>query len=352
MGSLTPARYLILLFFFQVHRLPAAEFSASTLVSEEEWWRAYVVLTFLSQAYIWVEGEKGVVGRLPRVLAVPWITVADHLEMPPVITYAATVLMNWRLRNPAKPLGDVDNLVAMANFTGTEDESWFYMVAIGVELAAVPGIKAVVQSLSAISEQDNQRLIVSLKTVAGALGEMRIALNRMYEHCDPKVFYVQIRPFQAGTKGLDAFPEGLVYEGMSGRSKFSGASAAQSSSIPTFDTFLGAKHTGNDAHFLAEMTQHMPPRHRAFLEELRAQPSVREYAKQSGDRELIVAYNDAVTAFAEFRSDHVILVTRYIVLQKAHSINQSLENKGTGGTDFMLFLKQVRDDTLALKIDV
>lgn len=336
----------------QVHCLPEVEFGPGTLDSEAEWWRAYVILTFISQAYIWAEGEEGIAGRLPQVLAVPWVTVAEHLGMPPVITYAATVLMNWSLRNPGGPMDNVDNLVAMANFTGTEDESWFYMVAAGVELAAAPGVKAVVRSLLAITEQDNETLTHSLRAVAKSLESMRAAFNRMYERCDPKLFYTRIRPFQAGTKGLDVLPEGLVYEGISQkRKKLSGASAAQSSAIPTFDIFLGARHTGGDAEFLAEMRGHMPSKHREFLEVLQSQPSIREYVRESGSTELISAYNDAVTAFADFRSDHVVLVTRYIVMQKAqYSANVSLKNKGTGGTDFMLFLKSVRDDTLALRI--
>ena len=46
----------------------------------------------------------------------------------------------------------------------------------------------------------------------------------------------------------------------------------------------------------------------------------------------------------------MILVTRYIVLQKKHSVNASLDTHGAGGTPFMSFLKQVRDDTLALQL--
>ena len=75
-----------------------------------------------------------------------------------------------------------------------------------------------------------------------------------------------------------------------------------------------------------------------------------KYVKQSNDRSLIAGYNGAVEALAHFRSEHVILVTRYVVLQKKHSVNASLDLRGTGGTPFMSFLKQVRDDTLALRL--
>ncbi len=339
----------------QVHCLPVVEFSDRTLMSEKEWWRAYVLLTIISQAYIWAEGEEGLTEKVPKVLAVPWMTVAEHVGLPPVVTYAAVVLHNWRLRgrHQSRSMGNTNNLAAIHTFTGTEDESWFYMVSISVELAAVPGIKAVVGAFSDMATHDDQKLTEKFGIITGALEQMKLAMNRMYDHCNPEVFYVKIRPFEAGTKGLDAFPNGLVYEGVSSTPKeFSGASAAQSSAIPTIDIFLGANHTGEDAKFLAEMRDHMPPKHRRFLEELGKQPAVREYTKQSQNRELIQAYNKAVEAFETFRSEHVQMVFRYIVSQKSKSVNASLEDRGTGGTPLMLFLKKVRDDTKALMIEL
>ena len=308
------------------------------------------MLTFLSQAYIWGEGEKGLPDRVPAVLAVPWNTVAQRLGLPPIITYAATALYNWSLHNASSP-ADGENMYAVTTFTGTEDESWFYVVPLLVEQAAVPGLKAMVQAPSTMLDHDYLALARCLREVEGSLQNMRVALGRMYERCDPKTFYVKIRPFQAGFKGLDAMPEGIVYEGVDSKPRlYSGASAAQNSAVHSFDIFLRAQHTGHDAEFLEAMREYMPIKHHAFLKALSQQPSVREYVKQSKEPGVIQSYNSAVQAFANFRSDHVILVTRYIVQQKPHSINTSLDAKGTGGTDFMKFLKKVRDDTQALLI--
>ena len=336
----------------QVHKLPDVEFSERTLRSEEEWRRAYVVLTFLSQGYIWAEGETGIPSTIPKLLAVPWLKASEHVGIPPVVTYGATVLYNWGLRDPCRPM-TADNLYIHDTFTGTEDESWFYVVPILVELAAVSGIHAIVQAFTNMIDHNLEALTHNLEDIRTSVQQMELALKRMYEHCDPKTFYLKIRPFQAGSKGLEAFPKGLVYEGVSHRPvTLSGASAAQSSAIPTFDIFLGAKHSGKEAGFLEEMRKHMPPPHRRFLEELDRQPSVREFARQSGDAEVIMAYNRAVDAFADFRGEHVILAARYIVMQKSLSVNASLDAKGTGGTDFMQFLKKVRDETLAIKINL
>ena len=334
----------------EVHALPPLEFSGETLTSEREWQRAYVLLTFLAQAYIWVEGEGGLPDRVPKLLAVPWKNTADRLGLNPCITYASTVLYNWKLLD-SSGLMDENNLQAVVTFTGTKDESWFYMVDVVLELAAAPGLKSIAHAYSSMINHDHQALVQDLWDVRSTLERMLETLLKMYDQCDPKVFYVKIRPFQAGSKGLQAFPTGLLYEGVDPEPlQFNGASAAQSSSVHVFDVFLGGKHTGSDAEFLQDMRLYMPAKHRDFLEALSRQPSVREYIKQSKDGNLIAAYNGAVEALGQFRSQHVILVTRYIVCQKKHSVNTSLDMRGTGGTPFMSFLKQVRDDTLALQL--
>lgn len=334
-----------------IEMLPEAEFNESSLKSEQEWQRAYVVLTFLSQGYIWMEGEKGLVNKLPAILAVPWCAVAEHVTLQPVITYGTTVLYNYELIDPKGPVGG-NNLRAIATFTGTEDESWFYIAAIFIETAAVPGLQAMERIFSAMDVEDYRSIAEDLKIVTKSLDDMRVGLNRMYERCDPKFFYLDIRPFQAGSKGLEAFPDGIIYEGVDPPLRqYHGASAAQNSAIHAYDVFLGARHTGSDLEFLQTMRHYMPRKHREFLDLLSHQPPIRGYAVQSGDFELIKSYNQAVEAFGEFRSTHIVLVTRYIVMQKKHSVNVSLEDKGTGGTPFMSFLKQVRDDTVALLIE-
>ncbi len=98
------------------------------------------------------------------------------------------------------------------------------------------------------------------------------------------------------------------------------------------------------------MREYMPKKHREFLETLEELPSVRDHVLQSKNPELIKNYDLAVEAFSDFRSEHIILVTRYIVMQRKHSVNACLDMTGTGGTPFMDFLKQVRDDTAALKL--
>lgn len=64
---------------------------------------------------------------------------------------------------------------------------------------------------------------------------------------------------------------------------------------------------------------------------------------------LLTTYQQCITQLTAFRTDHVKIVTQFIVAPKAKQSQQYLFKNvsavGTGGTDFMVFLKQCRDDT-------
>ena len=333
-----------------VHKLPILEFSEKTLHSIEEWRRALIILSGLFQGYLWQEGEAGLPSKMPSILAVPFNNVSKKFGLPPVITYAGSALYNWHLKDPEKPIS-LENVYAVVNHTGTEDESWFFMVVVPVELEAVPAITAMWEGLVAREEGNNVTLIRSLAIIESAIAGMQLALNRMYEKCNPTTFYVTIRPYLAGTKGLDAFPNGIVYEGVDTKPlQYYGGSAAQSAAVKAIDIFLGVRHDGMVLQYLDTMLDYIPLKHRQFLQYLSKQPSLRQYVIDSNQEELIKQFNATVEAFVKYRSDHIILVTRYVVNQKAHTVNASLEAKGTGGTHFMKFLKSVRDNTRALLI--
>lgn len=334
----------------EVDALPELEFNDSTLKNEEEWRRAYVLLCYLSHGYVWMNGQAGLVNSVPRKLAVPWVAVSDRIGLKPIITYASSVLYSFRLIDPVGPI-DMHNLHTIQSFTGTKDENWFFMIHVCVEVAAGPGLDAMVRAFQHMAAEDHASIGESLKKVQSSIKCMDKEVSRMYDDCDPTVFFVRLRPFVAGFKNLDAFPEGIIYEGVDPkRREYYGASAGQSSSVYAFDMFLGTNHSGNeDFQFVMAMRDYMPPAHRAFLEKLGKLPPIREYCKNSGNPELITCYNDAVEALVTFRNNHIILVTRYVVNRVEHSVNPTLDSKGTGGTPFS-FLKRVRDDTQRLKI--
>jgi indoleamine 2,3-dioxygenase len=335
-----------------VDSLPEVEFSESTLKSEEEWRRAYVLLCYLVHGYVWMNGQAGLVSKIPKKLAIPWVAASGKIGMRPILTFATSVLFNFKLLDPTGPI-DMHNLQTIQSFTGTKSEAWFFLIHVCVEVAAASGLHAMVRAIQHMSTGDHASICKCLKEVQSSMECVTKETNRMYDGCDPIDFYVSLRPFLAGFKDLDAFPEGIIYEGVDSEPRgYYGASAAQSSAIYAFDTFLGTRHSGEEQRqYVMAMRDYMPAKHRAFLERLGEVPSIREYCKNSGSLELITSYNHAVEALVSFRNDHIILVTRYIVNQAKHSVNPTLNSKGTGGTTFN-FLKRVRDDTQALKLEL
>ncbi|XP_064224910.1 indoleamine 2,3-dioxygenase 2 isoform X5 [Aotus nancymaae] len=158
-------------------------------------------------------------------------------------------------------------------------------------------------------------------------------------------------------KDNPAMPAGLMYEGVSKEPlKYSGGSAAQSTVLHAFDEFLGIRHSKESADFLYRMRDYMPPSHKAFVEDIHSAPSLRDYILSSGQEYLLTAYNQCLQALAELRSYHITVVTKYIITAAAKGKcgkpnhlpgpPQALEDRGTGGTAVMSFLKSVRDKTL------
>lgn len=337
----------------EVKSLPLLPVLDQDLPTERHWERAYAVLTFISQGYLWEGGESDPVSLLPKQLAVPWYEAASRCGLPPVATYASTVLWNWRLKDPEGPV-TLENLETLLSFSATRSEEWFYMIPMVIEIAAVPGVRAAKQALLGVEDSNDALIISSLKELPNCLKDMLFYLNKMYDECEPIEFYTRIRPFQAGSKNLSAFSGGLIYEGVSEEPKaFAGASAGQSSALPVFDILLGIEHSGSDKEFLELQRWHMPRSHRQFLLFLSNQPSLREYViKNKRKSDLLAAYNECIRELTKFRSDHVILVTRFIVnpsvIHRGGSDdkkNNTLASRGTGGSDFMSFLKNVRDNT-------
>ncbi|KAH0507239.1 Indoleamine 2,3-dioxygenase 2 [Microtus ochrogaster] len=158
-----------------------------------------------------------------------------------------------------------------------------------------------------------------------------------------------------GWKDNPAMPEGLVYEGVATEPlRYSGGSAAQSSVLQAFDEFLGIQHCKGGVDFLHRMRDYMPPSHKAFLEDLHSAPSLRDYVLTSGAGCCLMAYNQCVEVLAQLRSYHINVVARYIISaasrarskMPSHPLPHALEDRGTGGTAVLSFLKSVREKTV------
>ncbi|PHH92685.1 hypothetical protein CDD83_6103 [Cordyceps sp. RAO-2017] len=365
------------------------------LEDDAEWRRAYSLLCFIAHAYIW--GGDAPADRLPPSISVPLLDISARLQVPPVATYAAVCLWNFKPLFFDEAIDSLENLATLNTFTGSIDESWFYLVSVAIEARGAPILALGLAAMAAARRADSDTLTHCLRAFAERLTDLTAILQRMHESCDPVIFYHRIRPFLAGSKNMAeaGLPRGVRYDdgGPDAHAyrQYSGGSNAQSSLIQFFDIALGIHHrpTGEtrDAasdsdrdssrrrpaqphNFIQDMRRYMPGPHARFLEDVSRVANIRDYVEgHQDDADLCLAYDACLAMLSAFRDKHIAIVTRYIInpsreararsrsrsrepttrkrtnLATASSKAQERGPKGTGGTALIPFLKQARDET-------
>jgi indoleamine 2,3-dioxygenase len=262
--------------------------------------------------------------------------------------------------------------VALHTASGSDDESWFFIISNAMEARAGPLIETMLGAIDAVEMNDVQTVVASLRTFKHTMNDIGGLVERMDERCNPQRFYHEIRPFLAGSMSMEAagLPNGVFYDEGDGKGswrKYRGGSNGQSSLLQFCDAVLSVNHARCNG-FHAEMRQYMPGPHARFLEDVEAIANIRKYVDSHSENEvLLAAFNDAVAALSGFRDKHIALVTRYIIIpsrmgKPAGAVHRrdiaSLSTKmaqdqphtreliGTGGTKLIPFLRTSRDETI------
>lgn len=295
--------------------------------------RMHQAYSFLANAYLWEPGAEPT-RTLPPQIAVPYVALSRIVDRPPVLSYAGTQLCNWRRPDPRQPI-HLGNLEAIQLFQDLPDEEWFWIIHIAIEAAGGPAVIAGLEAGDAAERGDNEGLESALETVAEGFAAITALAQRIEEGCGPDVFFRTLRPF------LFSPPEGIVYEGVAeygGKPKsFLGQTGAQSSLLPALCGAIGIRHGETElTSYLDAVRAYMPPAHRSFLARLKG-TRVRSMAER-GAPPLKEIYNLCVDRATAFRRFHLTLAARYIA---AHVPDP----KGTGGTDFMRWLKHMTRET-------
>ena len=95
-----------------------------------------------------------VIKRLPPCISVPFLKISSHLGLPPTATYAALNLWNFAPLRLDSSLSDVENLRTLHTFTGTPDESWFYLISVAIESHGASIIPVMLRAIDACSTND------------------------------------------------------------------------------------------------------------------------------------------------------------------------------------------------------
>ncbi|KAF2670603.1 Indoleamine 2,3-dioxygenase [Microthyrium microscopicum] len=383
-----------------VDRLPVL--STDFLHAKAEWRRAYSILGFIVHAYVW--GEDSPADIIPPPISIPFLETCEYLELPPVGTYASFVLWNWKPLILSEPVDCLENIFTLHTLTGSMDEAWFFLVSVAIEARGAAIIPLMLEAISAARFNDTEAVTEALRSFAQRLDELGMLLNRMYENCDPHIFYHRIRVVLAGSKNMveAGLPNGIKFDTGSNTDEYvqySGGSNAQSSIIQFFDIILGVEHrpTGAppssdrpamhgppSANFILEMRRYMPGPHRRFLEAVERIANIRNFVvANSGNAALRTAYDACLAMLRAFRDIHIQIVSRYIIIKsresrpsstspprpsgrknlavasmQSHSSGEDSAGaprqrklKGTGGTALIPFLKQARDETGEPAID-
>ena len=289
----------------------------------------YVRVGFLASAYINQLGQPRAT-TLPRNLALPLSHAARLLRRPPILSYDGYALYNWKRFDKTGPLA-LGNIDTIQNFVHLYDEHWFILVHVAIEAIAARILAAMAKSARWMREGPAERVNDELRAIASALEEQVVVLRRLPEKMDPALYHRTFRQYIR-------FFENVVYEGVSeAPMNFRGETGAQSSIMPCLVAFMKIPHQPSVLmNHLAEMRRFMPVEHRAIIEEVEAMPSVRDVADPA-------AFNAVLEQMAAFRETHYGWAQEYI--------NRWTDDpRGTGGTPYMSWLKQLIDETRSFRL--
>lgn len=300
--------------------------------------RAHVLLAFLSHLYVHASASPSTSPSVPPCIARPFVIVSDKLGLPPVLTYADTVLWNWAPIVPSPLATFEDNyddadegesrllestdLRIVSTFTGTSTERAFFLLSLLCELRGAAVLRHMALSLDECFFADDvaqRRIATHLQSIAthvraleklmddATKGAFARAKDGERAQIDPDTFYWRVRPwFNAGRwtfRGARSDGGDLVTD-------FGGPSAGQSTLVHALDLFLGIDHrprpekgassssdeggesgkqqkgkqAGHDETFMMRMASYMPLHHRAFLSHLRSlKPGVHDSSTTESD---------------------------------------------------------------------
>jgi len=314
-----------------------------SLLDESNYERLMHLYSYMASAYIYARYEQPA-NRLPCEIAIPLVRIANHIGRKPILSYASYCLTNWERKVPG-PLAEnpicLENTSLMSNFCtpefGKKDEDWFILVHVEIEAGAAPGVFACKQLLDENMPLTEKFASGTLEKIHQSLVAMNKTLERMPEQCLPDNYFRWVRPYIF-------YFNNIVYEGCFNNvpQTFRGETGAQSTIIPLFLAALGVKHKDSMlTHHLVEMRDYMPQPHRKFLENLlihqdQSPVSLRDMSKTNN--ELKVLYNDCISEIVRFRGKHFEYAMNYIY-------NKVDTPEGTGGTPYVPWLKQLKEET-------
>ncbi|XP_050391727.1 myoglobin [Patella vulgata] len=325
---------------------------ASKLKSRKEIRLAYLQLSIIGAGYVWEDGDAGAPESIPECVAVPWYEVSSKLGVQPILSHPGFCLVNYKQLDPDRPLS-LNNMKSLYIVPGGDECDWFVVVTCAIELEFTHALQPILSLLKGGESGNIDMMISGLQKINKVVKNLQNVLSKMHDNLTADTFYNKIRPFLSGWGGeSNPLPGGLIYEGVEDYEPLTmiGGSAAQSAILQLLDVTLGIEHSQDKKDFLEKMRKYMLPIHHKLIKDIDSLPfNIRTVVEESNDDKLREEYNSCLTAVSDFRSYHIQIVTKYVIVS-ANKKNrnkefESLAKKGTGGTSLLPFLKDLRKDT-------
>tara|TARA_Y100000034_G_scaffold136518_1_gene213539 strand:- start:2799 stop:4100 length:1302 start_codon:yes stop_codon:yes gene_type:complete len=308
--------------------------------------RAMLLYSYFASAYVHATYENSA-KLIPKEIAVPFVTLAERCGRPPILSYASYCLTNWK---KSKYELSLDTLELLQNFTPThkQDEDWFILVHVEIESKFQPAFAYIGRSRGHYRDEAVPAIEHCLDQVGECLVQMNKTMDRMPENCSPDFYFDRVRPYIFGF-------EDVVYEGCFDNKPITlrGETGAQSSIVPLLVQFLGVEHKDSKlTSHLEDMKKYMPPQHRFYLADWEGYNkaalnndkgwefpcTTRQFVQRH--TQLKDSYNHCLEGLLMFRIRHLEYAINYI--------QKKVRNpKGTGGTPFIPWLSQLKEETEA-----
>lgn len=317
----------------------------------------HVFATFASIKYIWCQGVNNCPKVLPNFLARIWKNTGDRIGLKTTITYASSVLYNWKTLNKQR-LSDiqlnVEDIECIFSFTGTEDEDNFFKIMVIIEQYCGPIIENYMEihGLCVLPEQNDAKDDYELKIdrINECLQIINQNMIKIYEtlskfgrkyKCDPHFFYHELRKYLCGFNDKNIFPNGLNINGE--QCDFPGSSGAQSPLFFFLDAMLNVNHGDNRGNHVKKMMDEaflcMPIDHQTYISSLEHKLDLDYIVKICHKKELTESYNNIIKTYNKIRSCHYAIVHKYIITQDPKAV------KGTLGSNLKVYLMTIIKNT-------
>jgi indoleamine 2,3-dioxygenase len=294
----------------------------------------YIRVGFLASAYINQVGEEPS-KVLPANLASPLCRACKLLNRPPILSYDGYALYNWKRFQKDGPIA-LGNIDTIQDFVHLYDEHWFILVHVEIEAIAARILDAIARVQAALAADKRSQIDRAIVDIADAVNDEVRVLRRIPEKMDPALYFKTFRPYIRFFEDVEYEAEAAPQTSLPLRMNFRGETGAQSSIMPMLVAFMKIPHEPSMlTNHLLDMRNYMPADHRRLIAIVEAMPSIRDYASREN-------FNAVLDAMAEFRSVHIGWAEEYINKRTG-------DPRGTGGTPYMRWLKQLIDETIAYK---